>query len=168
MQWPKDTPQALNAFYGKHVLKTDGQPTEAWLGEHLKLFPAPYPLALSWSPAEQAKKIRCHKLVGESLIRIFEQILAHYGSYTNVKGARMHLYAGCYNFRIIKDSTRLSTHAWGAGIDLDPEKNPLGKQYDENAGMMPEPVIEIFEAEGWKWGGRFIQRPDCMHFQATV
>ena len=35
-------------------------------------------------------------------------------------------------------------------------------------GMMPQPVVDIFEAESWKWGGRFTQRQDCMHFQATV
>lgn len=168
MNWPKDTPKALNAFYGKHDLGSDGLPTGAWLSENLKLFSVPYPLAPAWNPSQQVKKIRCHKRVGESLVRIFEQILDYYGDYENVKVARMHLYAGCYNFRIIKDSVRLSTHAWGAGIDLDPEKNPLGKKYSAKAGMLPEVVIEIFEAEGWKWGGRFVQRPDCMHFQATA
>ena len=80
----------------------------------------------------------------------------------------MHLYGGCYNFRLIKNSNRLSCHAWGAAIDLDPEKNPLGVKYDESKGMMPRAVINIFEAEGWKWGGRFTKRPDCMHFQAAI
>jgi hypothetical protein len=80
----------------------------------------------------------------------------------------MHLYGGCYNFRLIKDSNRLSTHAWGASIDLDPQKNPLGKPYNETRGMMPKAVIKIFEAEGWKWGRRFRNRPDCMHFQAVT
>jgi hypothetical protein len=168
MNWPKDTPQALNAFYGKHAIRSDGLPTDAWLSEHLRLHRTPYPLRLAWSPAEQVNKIRCHKRVGDSLIGILEQILDHYGSYDDVKAARMDLYAGCYNFRLIKDSVRLSTHAWGAGIDLDPERNPLGKKYESEAGMMPQPVVDIFEAEGWKWGGRFTQRPDCMHFQATV
>ena len=61
-------------------------------------------------------------------MRILEQILDHYGSDANLKEARIHLYEGCYNFRMIKDSVRLSTHAWGAGIDLDPENNPLGRK----------------------------------------
>ncbi|MFN2446983.1 MAG: M15 family metallopeptidase [Vicinamibacterales bacterium] len=26
----------------------------------------------------------------------------------------------------------------------------------------------MFERAGWRWGGRFVSRPDCMHFQATT
>lgn len=168
MAWPKDNRADLDTFYGRHVLGTNAQPTSAWLNEHLKNFAAPYPLTLSWDLSVQVKKLYCHKLVGDSLVRIFEQILQHYGSFEEVKRARMHLYGGCYNFRLIKNSNRLSTHAWGASIDLDPGKNPLGVKYDESKGMMPKPVIKIFEAEGWKWGGRFQSRPDCMHFQAAT
>jgi len=127
-------PDALHVFYGKHDFKSDGLPTNAWLSEHLRLFSTPYPLALVWSPSEQVKKIRSHKLVGENLTGMLEQVLEHYGSYTKVKAARMHLYGGCYNFRMIKESVRLSAHTWCVGIDLEPEKNPLG----ENAARRPE------------------------------
>jgi D-alanyl-D-alanine carboxypeptidase len=168
MPFPKDTRADLEAFYGKHVLGPNGQPTSAWQAANLKNFTAPYPLTLSFDLTKNVTKLFCHKLVGESLVSVFEQILEHYGSIDEVKKARMHLYGGCYNFRLIKNSNRLSTHSWGASIDIDPDKNPLGKAYDESAGMMPKPVIKIFEAEGWKWGGRFKKRPDCMHFQAAI
>ncbi len=80
----------------------------------------------------------------------------------------MHLWAGSYNFRKITSGNRLSTHAWGASVDIDSEMNAFGKKYDESKGMMPMAVVKIFEAEGWKWGGRFGgNRVDCMHFQAT-
>jgi len=96
MNWPKDTPEALNDFYGKHEFKSDGMPTDAWISEHLKLFATPYPLALAWNSSERVRKIRCHKLVGESLVRIFEEILGYYGSYADVQAARMHLYTVAY------------------------------------------------------------------------
>ncbi|HEX5735155.1 MAG TPA: M15 family metallopeptidase [Blastocatellia bacterium] len=167
MDWPRDTREELDDFYGRHVLGADGRPTAAWQRENLKLIVLPFPFTLSWDLAIEIRKLTCHKKVAESLTGILEQILAHYGSIQEIKRARMHLYGGNYNFRRISGSNRLSTHAWGAGIDIDPQKNPLGKPYDETAGMMPKAVVRIFEAEGWKWGGRFRSRPDCMHFQAT-
>jgi len=72
----------------------------------------------------------------------------------------MPLFAGCYNFRAIKDSNRLSAYSWGVGIDIDSEKNPLGAPRNESKGMMPQAVVKIFESKGWKWGGRFKKRPD--------
>lgn len=168
MSWPRDTREELDSFYGRHQFGADGTPTAAWQREHLTRIILPYPLTLSWDLTVEIRKLTCHKKVAESLTGIFEQILAQYGSVQEIKRARMHLYGGNYNFRRVSGSNNLSTHAWGAGIDIDPQKNPLGKSYDESAGMMPKAVVKIFEAEGWKWGGRFRSRPDCMHFQATT
>ncbi len=72
-----------------------------------------------------------------------------------VRKARTHLFDGTYNFRKIRGANRLSTHSWAISIDIDSAKNPQGKPYDESKGMMPKAVVKIFEAEGWKWGGRF-------------
>jgi hypothetical protein len=165
--WPKDTPEELENFYVRHRLGADGMPTSAWQREHLRRIILPYPLTLSWDLSVDIRRVTCHKNVAESLAHILEQILAHYGSIQEIKRARMHLFGGCYNFRRVSGRNRLSTHAWGAGIDIDPQKNPLGKPYDESAGMMPKVVVRIFESEGWKWGGKFRSRPDCMHFQAA-
>ena len=32
--------------------------------------------------------------------------------------------------------------------------------------MISPVVVDIFKAEGWKWGGDFTN-PDAMHFEAT-
>lgn len=166
MIFPEDTREALDAFYGKHVIGADGKPTAKWEQENLKLFKTPYPMTLAFEPFSTVTKIRCHKLVGESLVHVLEEILKQLGSLEEVQRARVHLFGGCYNFRAIKGSNRLSTHAWGAGIDLDPDRNGLGIKHDPTKGMMRLEVVKIFEKEGWKWGGRF-GRPDCMHFQAA-
>lgn len=164
---PADNQAELEEFYSKHRLGTSGKPTAAWESENLTLIKPAYPLTLAFEPKAQVLRIRCHKQVAHSLLRIFERILEHFGSIEEVRKARMHLFAGCYNFRAIKDSNRLSTHSWGVGIDIDSDKNPLGASHNESKGMMPLAVVKIFESEGWKWGGRFRTRPDCMHFQAT-
>ena len=168
MNFPKDTQADLEAFYSKHILGPDGRPTAAWQKANLTRITPAYPLTLAFPPGTQVTKVLCHKKVADSLTRIFEQILAHYGSVEAVKKARMHLFAGMFNFRRIRGANRLSTHAWGISIDIDSQKNPQGKPHDESKGMMPMAVVKIFEAEGWKWGGRFGgKRVDCMHFQAT-
>jgi hypothetical protein len=167
MLWPNETQAELEAFYSKHRLGADGRPTAAWQEANLMRIVLPYPMVIAWPPGSAVTRMLCHKKVAESLKRVFTQILEHYGSVEKVKRARMHLFGGCYNYRIVRGASRLSTHAWGAGIDIDPDNNPLGKRYDPAAGMMPQPVIDIFKAEGWKWGGDFRSRPDCMHFQAT-
>jgi D-alanyl-D-alanine carboxypeptidase len=168
MNFPKDTQAELDAFYSKHILGPDGKPTAAWQSAHLTRITPAYPLTLAFPPGTQVTRVLCHKKVADSLTRIFAQILEHYGSVEAVKKARMHLFAGTYNFRKISGANRLSTHSWGISIDIDSAKNPQGKPYDENKGMMPKAVVKIFEAEGWKWGGRFSgKRVDCMHFQAT-
>jgi len=169
MNFPKDKQEELDAFYSKHILGPDGRPTAAWQSANLTRITPAYPLTLAFPPGTQVTKVLCHKKVVDSLTHIFEQILEHYGSVQDVQKARMHLFAGMYNFRKISGSNRLSTHSWGISIDIDSAKNPQGKPYDESKGMMPKAVVEIFETEGWKWGGRFGgSRVDCMHFQATT
>ena len=165
--WPAEGRATMDAFYGKHALKADGNPTEAWVKTNLVVIKTPYPMVASWSPTSPITRIQCHRLVAESLKRILQAILDHYGSIESIRSARMHLYGGVYNFRRISGSVNLSTHAYGAGIDLDPDHNPLGREWAPDSGMMPMEVVRIFESEGWKWGGRFRNRKDCMHFQAT-
>jgi hypothetical protein len=168
MPWPTENRAELNAFYGKHQLRADGTPSAKWLKDHLTVIKAPYPMVASWDPTEVITRIQCHRLVADSLRRILTGILDHYGSIQSVRSARMHLYGGVYSFRRISGSANLSLHAFGAAIDLDPAHNPLGKAWRADAGMMPMEVVAIFDSEGWKWGGRFNARKDCMHFQATA
>lgn len=166
--WPRDQQAELEAFYGAHVVGPDGRPTATWEKSHLTVFPAPYPMVAAWDHSARISRIRCHQKVAPSLQRVLQGILAHFGSEAAVQRNRMHLWGGCYNYRPVRFGNRLSVHAWGAAIDLDPDRNPLGAPYTEGVGMIPMEVVGLFEAEGWKWGGRFSSRPDCMHFQAAV
>lgn len=164
---PVDTAQALEEFYSKHQLGQNGSPTTEWETENLTKIHLPYPLTLSFASGVEIERIRCHKKVAVSLLRVFGQILEHYGSVEAVKRARMHMFGGVFNFRMINDSDRLSVHAWGAAIDIDPERNPKGVAHDPAKGMIPLEVVAIFEKEGWRWDGRRQLSPNCSHFQAT-
>jgi len=50
-------------------------------------------------------------------------------------------------------------HSFGAALDLNAETNQLGTPGDMDAGL-----VQLFEACGWTWGGRW-KRSDPMHFQ---
>ncbi|MBI4024836.1 MAG: M15 family metallopeptidase [Verrucomicrobia bacterium] len=164
--WPLDTREELDRFYGRHELGPDGMPTDRWEDANLVWLPTPFPMRLAWQPKRTVMSVRCHRLVAESLGRVLSNILAVFGSPKAVWAAHLDLYGGCYNYRVRRGLTRLSVHAWGAAIDLDPARNPLGLAYSESAGMVAHRAVELFELEGWQWGGRW-RRPDCMHFQAT-
>lgn len=160
--WPKYT--ELEQFYGKFKLGADGYPTESWKKEFLTKIKPPYPMVLAWDTTKQVKSITCHKLIAESLSRILQQIKDKcYKSYMS----RVNLFGGVYEFRRVSGSAKLSLHAYGAAIDLDPERNGRGIPYDGGFNMISPVVVDIFRSEGWKWGGDFIN-PDCMHFEAAT
>src|SRR6185503_15153788 len=138
MDFPKDTQADLDAYYSKHTLGPNGEPTAAWKREHLTTITPAYPLTLAFPPGTTVTKVTCHKKVADNLTRVFGKILEHFGSVENVRKARMHLFAGMFNFRKIRGSNRLSTHSWGISIDIDSAKNPQGKPHDESKGMMPK------------------------------
>ena len=124
----------------------------AWEAEAIASFDLPYPLSFCDQPV---RKIRTHKLVGEILVSVFDEILKS----GLVEDATE--YGGCYNFRAIRGMPRfISTHTWGIAIDLNPSANPLGGEADQN-----EDVVAIFKGHGFTWGGEFINRKDPMHFQ---
>lgn len=161
--WPKYT--ELEQFYGKFKLGADGYPTESWKQEFLTKIVLPYPMFLAWDTNKQVKTIRCHKKVAKSLSRILDEIAGKfYGRYTET---RVNLFGGVYEFRRVSGSAKLSLHAYGAAIDLDPERNGRGVPYDGGLSMISPVVVDIFRSEGWKWGGDFIN-PDCMHFEAAT
>jgi hypothetical protein len=64
------------------------------------------------------------------------------------------VYHGCYNYRNIAGTNRLSKHAAGMAIDL-------------NAGMkIPDRMVKCFEDAGFTWGGRWgPPSTDPMHWQ---
>lgn len=166
--WPNPSRDALRAFYGNPDANADGTADPKWEAANLVRIPTPYRMVLAWDEDVVLKSIRCHQKVAPSLTRVLDAIARHYGTQEAIEKARMHLFGGAYSFRVIRGGSTLSLHSYGAAIDLDPANNPLGLRYDpsQRAGMMPRAVIELFEAEGWLWGGKW-SRPDGQHFQAT-
>lgn len=74
---------------------------------------------------------------------------------------------GGYSNRNIAGTNTKSNHAWGAAIDIDPDRNP---RYGTAAGgryALPHPPAIIALARKWGlgWGGEYKNSKDYMHFE---
>jgi hypothetical protein len=71
-----------------------------------------------------------------------------------------------YSDRNIKGTNTKSIHAYGAAIDINPEKNPMGKNLVTD---LPPSAVEFAKKLGLGWGGDWTGgQKDAMHFSADV
>jgi len=89
--------------------------------------------------------------------------------------------SSAFNYRLIAGTNRLSLHAPGVAVDLNPFQNPVlyenGQILPPGAIYRPEapgtltessPVVEAFLRRGWRWGGHFLHFRDYHHFEKTT
>ena len=152
--WPKSDYNSMVKFYG--------QP-----GKHLTFLEFPYKMKLSWDHSKTATRTRVHTLVHDSLKRIFTKVLETYGE-DNIERLGLNLYGGCYNYRNTRGGYSLSTHAWGAAVDIDPNANQWkwDKSRARMAGAEYQAWFAIWLAEGWVSLG-LSKDMDYMHTQAA-
>jgi hypothetical protein len=78
-----------------------------------------------------------------------------------------------YNCRYIRGSTSWSTHAFGAAIDTNSARNPVGQTYWNGRGAdgvdydryLPDVWKGQYPGHNFHWGLHFSTTPDPMHFQ---
>jgi len=142
----------LNAKYGV--------PNEQ--GTYLTTIVLPYPFVYDGKPVS---KMRCHKLVADKFLAVFNDILAHYGL-AEIQRLGIDKYGGCFNYRKMRGGTQLSRHSWGVAVDLDPQRNLLKETSATARFARPEykPMIDIFYKHGFVSLGRE-KNYDWMHFE---
>ena len=130
-----------------------------------------------WFRLHTGRRVRFHKLVGHELVELFEKACTESG-YTPSNGPQT------YVPRVIGGTDRLSYHALAVAFDVSPRGNPWGGvQRDGSPSELRQNMaeckragrpsfVEIFEAAGWTWGGRWRHpktkernKGDDMHFQ---
>lgn len=160
--WPHQS--EVDDFYGDP--RGDGDlPNKRWVSQNLVFVRAPWPLVTAWDFRPVTNGARVHKKCAVSLSQIFANIWDYVGEdEEKIRAWGLHLYAGGFNYRLMRSGTRLSMHSWGCAIDLDSSRNAYGDA-TPNFGTLPV-VLDAFNSEGWIWGGRW-KRPDGMHFQAA-
>lgn len=127
--------------------------------------------------------IEVHKLVSDEVLEIFTEIKKSGFKIEKIKTIDNYNYSdeesvidnntSAFNFRFVSGSTKLSDHAIGLAIDINPKLNPWIHpsalnifKYDPNVeGTITEDsdVVKIFKKFGWSWGGDW-RNPDYQHF----
>ncbi|WP_428265909.1 M15 family metallopeptidase [Haliangium sp.] len=128
--------------------------------------------------------------VADELVRAFEMLFA--ARFPIARMVRIDAYGGddeasmaanncsAFNFRVIAGTDRLSHHALGLAVDINPVQNPWcrGDEVQPPAGrafiardparpgaiVRPGPVTDAFDAIGWHWGGDWDDTKDYHHF----
>lgn len=155
---PHGLPAIIDA-YGNPDSDGDFVLDASWVDRNLRVFDLPFPMRLSWSPLQVARRIQAHKAVGPVMVDALREI-RNYKGWRYLQDNDLDFYGGCFNFRLVRGGARLSTHGWGIAIDVNPHLGPLGE-----SSRQPEFVVEAFTRRGFVWGGVWA-RPDGMHLQA--
>lgn len=92
--------------------------------------------------------------------------------------------SSAFNYRLIAGTNKLSNHAMGLAIDINPLQNPYvsgnsimpdaGKDYIDREtyqqGMiiLDDPCYTAFTSRGWIWGGSWKSIKDYQHFEKEI
>lgn len=146
----------------------------------------------------QTGEIVCSELIAQDLLEIFEEL--YYSGYQFEEISLIDKYdadddasmdadnTSCFNYRVVDHTTKLSYHAYGLAIDINPFYNPYvqfrnGADYicptgsvayaDRNADF-PYKIDEndlcykLFIQHGFKWGGAWNSCKDYQHFEKRL
>jgi hypothetical protein len=145
------------------IIKKYGKPNQQ--GSYLTTINLPYPMRLAWDKKTTVNRMRCHKLIADDFLAVFNDLLKHYGL-EKIQELGIDLFGGCFNFRAMRGGSDYSRHSWGIAIDLDPERNKLRETSKTARFARPEykPMIDIFYKHGFIGLGPE-QNRDWMHFE---
>lgn len=126
----------------------------------------PYKMRIAWDLEKYVTNIWCHQKIARALLAVFEELLQEYG-YKRIVELGIDLYGGCYNYRLMRGSTKTwSRHSWAIAIDLDPARNKLRTRAPYAQFSKPEyrRFLEIFKKHGFLNYG-ITKGFDWMHFE---
>jgi hypothetical protein len=157
--WPLQ--RDCDTFYGNPRDPSDVTKASAkWEAEYLVPFTPPFRITYAGQPVS---KFRVNKNCLTGFQEAFNNLYkAANGKQETLDHWGVSIFAGSYNYRLMRGGTNLSMHSWGCAIDLDPANNALGDSTPRFA-QFPE-VLDAWAKAGAVWGGKW-SRADGMHWQ---
>ena len=112
-----------------------------------------------------------------SVIPISDKRFYNNGKYNEDDQSMLANNTSAFNYRQVTGGKKLSRHAYGFAIDINPIQNPYikgkivlpkGAVYDPSIpGTLTRscPVVKTFKRLGWTWGGEWKSLKDYQHFE---
>ncbi|MCI9315477.1 MAG: M15 family metallopeptidase [Lachnospiraceae bacterium] len=158
-------------------------------------------LYIDFNGEEQTGELICNKAIAQDMVEIFYEL---YRNQYQIERIRLiDEYEGddtrsmednntsCFNYRVVDGTTKLSKHALGCAIDINPFYNPYvvfnrptagetyisprgSEIYADRSQSFPYKIDEndlcykLFTEHGFTWGGNWNSSKDYQHFQITL
>lgn len=158
---PMDNSTAMTAFYGAPSASPG----------YLGWFSFPHPATRLYSrtgsllrdyQGDSRLDHRTHRLLADRITNALAEIYRTLGR-ERFEEEGWHVYGGSHNYRPTTSGGRLSTHAWAAAVDMNPNENT----FRQTTTTFSDAAIDIMEKFGFLSGGRAWGK-DWMHFQASI
>lgn len=135
-------------------------------------------------------RIVCHRRVEQDLEGLFDTLFTagfpmtsvlpslHFGHSDSL--SMHHDNTVAFNWRRVKGQTRISAHASGLAVDINPRRNPFAhRKGNRPTGAVHDPrvpgtladtslAVRYLRARGWIWGGRWASGRDWQHFEKPL
>ena len=141
----------------------------------------------------QEGELICNQAIADDLVEIFAEL--YLAEYPIEKVKLIDAYGGndeasmennntsCFNYRVVSGTTKLSSHAYGLAIDINPLYNPYisgngqniqpsnaGAYTDRDAAFEhkidhSDLCYQLFTEHGFTWGGDWTNTKDYQHFE---
>ena len=172
---------ATEKYDSDKILKKEGAPDSITL--QMEAIEVEY---IDYNGKESVGVLVVNKKVAKEVVEIFKEIkaagfpiekiipISEYG-WDDDKSMYDNNSSG-YNYRFVGGTKKLSNHAYGIAIDINPRYNPMiigdkvyppnGSYCDKNKGTISadSAVVKIFKKRGWEWGGDYKSLKDYQHF----
>ncbi len=141
----------------------------------------------------------CNKAIAEDILEIFSELYNSGYQIESIKlidefdgddtASMLANNTSCFNYRVVEGTTRLSNHAKGLAIDLNPFYNPYitynkdgstnispegSEAYADRNSSFPYKIDEndlaykLFKQHGFTWGGNWNSVKDYQHFEKKI
>ena len=144
----------------------------------------------------QAGELICNKSIAQDIVEIFYELYTSGYQIESIKlideyngddtASMLANNTSCFNYRVVEGTKKLSKHAYGLAIDLNPFYNPYitynkdgsqnispagSESYADRNSSFPYKIDEndlaykLFTEHGFKWGGNWNSVKDYQHFE---